>query len=266
MRFLYFTLFLLLPVLLAAQYRPTIVTGRPGQAIGGLTVGRQVYQVQTGLNINWVGEDPNQVSNLTETTVLRVGLLKHLEASGVFAAGSREFTTGNGRRRVSGVTNTQLGLRYNLLQNDGWRPSMAVQGRALLTAQSEEFRRDNTGATFIVSAGWSLTDLLSLTTNLNRSWSGNNTRSTGYVTTLGFSLSEKWSSFVELYGSLSDDFTTNYDGGIAYLISDDLAVDLSGGWDGTSDLNSYFINFGLSFRIDGRELKDDAVNSRINEN
>ncbi|WP_116126810.1 transporter [Lewinella sp. IMCC34183] len=262
----YFCLILLLvPGFLAAQYRPTIVTGRPGQAIGGLTVGRQVYQVQTGLNIGWVGDDPDRVQNFTETTVLRVGLLKHLEVSGVLGVSSVESVTPTGRIRERGISNTQIGARYNFLQNDGWRPSLAFQGRALLTAQDEAFRRDRTGAAFIVSAGWSLTDVVGFTANLNRSWTGNDTRTTGYVTTLGFSLSDKWSSFVEMYGALSDDFTTNFDGGFAYLVSPNVALDASAGWDGNSKLDSYFVNFGISFRFDGRNEADDGPNSRINE-
>ena len=266
MKLLISSCLLLLPLLLAAQYRPTIVTGRPGQSIGGLTVGRQVYQVQTGLNVNWIGEDPNKRTNLTETTVLRVGLLDHLEISGVIAGASRE-TIANGRStRDRGISNTQLGLRYNVLQNSGWRPSLAVQGRALLTAQDEAFRREHTGANFIVSAAWSLTSVTGLTVNLNRAWSGNNTRTTGYVTTLGFALGRNWSSFVEMYGSLSDDFTTHFDGGFARLVGDNVLLDVSAGWQGRDGLPDYFLDFGLSFRIDGREDREDAINSRINEN
>lgn len=34
---------------LSAQFNPTIRTGRPGQSIGPYTVGREVFQVQTGM-------------------------------------------------------------------------------------------------------------------------------------------------------------------------------------------------------------------------
>ncbi|PPK88039.1 outer membrane putative beta-barrel porin/alpha-amylase [Neolewinella xylanilytica] len=266
MKFAQLFLCLLLPVLLAAQYRPTIVTGRPGQSIGGLTVGRRVYQIQTGLNVNWIGEGADKRTNLTETTVIRVGLLDHLELSGVIA-GASVASAANGRTtRERGISNTQLGLRYNLLQNAGWRPSLAVQGRALLTAQDEAFRRDHTGANFIVSAGWSLTSATGLTLNLHRSWSGNNTRTTGYTSALGFSLGENWSSFVEMYGSLSDGATANFDGGFGRLVGDNLLLDVSAGWQGRDGLTDYFIDFGLSFRIDGREAGDDFIHSRINEN
>ncbi|MGB3801969.1 MAG: transporter [Lewinella sp.] len=261
-----FLLFLLFPTLLIGQYRPTIVTGRPGQSIGGLTVGRQVYQLQTGLNVNWIGEGTDKRTNLTETTVIRVGLLNHLEVSGVIAGASVE-SVGNGRTtRDRGISNTQLGLRYNFLQNAGWRPSLSVQGRALLTAQDEAFRRDHTGANFIVSAGWSLTSATGITVNLNRAWSGNNTRSTGYTTALGFSLGENWSSFLEVYGSLNDEVTANFDGGFGRLIGDNLLLDVSAGWQGQDGIPDYFVDFGLSFRIDGREESDDSINSRINEN
>ncbi len=245
-------LFFLLPVFLIAQYRPTIVSGRPGQSIGALTVGRGVYQVQTGLNLDWAGTSDDRLTQVTETTDLRIGLSERFELSALIAGASAEVATPTGRRYDRGFSDTQVGGRYSFFEQDGWRPTLAVRGHVLLTLQDEDFRRRNPGANVIVVAEWGLTDLLALTANLSRTWTGDDSRSTDYITTLGFALSDRWSSFVEVYGGLSGEVTANYDGGFAYLVADDLSLDLSAGWDGGDGINSYFLDFGVSFRFVSR--------------
>ena len=248
-------LLLLLPVTLAAQYSETIASGRPGQSIPSTTVGRGVYQVETGLNLDWTQEGGGRTSDLVETTEIRIGLLEHLELSALIAGASDEMPAGTGFRRDRGISDTQLGARYNFFEQDGWRPSLGLQGRVLLTAQDEDFRREDPGAAFIVSAEWSLTDLLALTLNLNQVWTGDNARTTAYAATLGFNLSDRWSAFTELYGLLSDGFTVDVDGGFAYLVNDHVLLDASAGWDGMPGQRSYYADFGISFRLDTRALR-----------
>ncbi len=236
---------------LSAQYSPTIMSGRPGQSIGAQTVGKGVYQLQTGLNVDWTGAGAGveHILDLTETTDIRIGILERLEVSALIAGASDESVVPAGRRIDRGMSDTQVGGRYTFLDNEGWRPTLAVRAHALLTLQDKHFRRESPGANLIVTAEWGLTDLLALTTNLSRTWTGDNERRTDYVTTLGFSLTDRWSSFVEVYGTLSGEVTSNYDGGFAYLAGDNLAFDLSAGWDGDYGVKSYFLDFGVSFRL-----------------
>ena len=248
----YTGLFLLLPLLVTAQYSPTIVSGRPGQSFGAATVGRGVYQMQTGLNLQYVGSGSNKLLTTTETTDLRIGVLERFEISALIAGAAVEEPTLTGSRYDRGFSDTQIGGRYLFFEQSGWRPTLSVRSHALLTLQDENFRREKVGALITVIAEWSLNDLFSVTTNLGRIWTGEGTRSTDYVLTLGQSLSDRWSSFVEVYGSLSE-FTTNYDGGFAYLLTDDVQLDASAGFDGVGDPDSYFFDFGISFRFVARE-------------
>ncbi len=257
MKHLYACLLLCCSAILSAQYSPTIVSGRPGQSIGAATVGKGVYQVQTGLNVDWTdtgaGAGAERILDLTEITDIRIGILERLELSALIAGASDESVLPTGRRIERGISDTQVGGRYSIFENEGWRPTLAVRAHALLTLQDEHFRRESPGANLIVTAEWGLTDLLALTANLSRSWTGDGDRRTDYVTTLGLGLSDRWSSFVEVYGTLSGEVTTNYDGGFAYLAGDDLAFDLSAGWDGDYGVRSYFLDFGVSFRLVERE-------------
>ena len=239
--------------LLTGQYSEQIVSGRPGQSIPAATVGRGVYQVQTGLNLDWTLRDGGNLLDLTETTDLRIGLLKWLELSAIVAGAADEFVVPPaGRRRDRGISDTQLGLLFLLLENDGWRPALALRGHALLRVQDEDFRRAGTGSNFILAAAWNLTDALALTANLARTYPGDGSRSDDWVTTLDISLSDRWGAFAESYGTLTGVATANYDGGFSYLAADDLAFDLSAGWDGDYGERSWFLDFGVSFRVVAR--------------
>ena len=248
----WFTLsFLLFSGLLSAQYGERIVSGRPGQSINAATVGRGVYQVQTGLNLDWTHAGSGTLFDLTETTDIRIGILERLELSALIAGAADEVVVAPDRtRRDRGINDTQIGGRYLFLENDGWRPALAVRGHALLRAQGEDFRRERVGANLILAADWAVTDLLAFTANLSRTWPGDGSRADDYVGTLGFNLSDRWSSFVEVYGTLTGVATANYDGGFAYLVNDNLGLDLSVGWDGDYGERSYFLDFGVSFRVD----------------
>ena len=251
----YLFLLALVPTYASAQYSETIVSGRPGQSLGALTVGKDVYQVETGLNINWVGKGNEKVRNLAEITDIRIGLSERLELSALIQGSGVESIVATGTRYDRGISDTQLGGRFNFLQNDGWRPDLALQGRVLLRVQDEAFRRDALGSDFILAAEWGLTDLLGLTLNLNQTWPGDQTQQTAYAVTFNFSLTDRLSSFAEVYGGLSDGPTVDYDGGVAYLIDDHVQLDASVGWDSTDEQQSYYLDFGISFRLDGRVLR-----------
>ncbi len=248
------------PMLLPAQYSPTIASGRPGQAINTQTVGRGVYQVETGLTLGWERNNSQKLRDIAETTILRIGILDRLEVSGAVIGAAVESRALSGRNSWDrGISDTEVGARYSFLDNDGWVPALVVDGAALLRAQDEEFRRDNTGARFIVSADWGLTEATTLTINLNRTWVGDGTAGTGYAVSLGFSLSDRLGSFVEVYGDLSKPATAYFDGGFAYLIGNHVALDSSVGWEGTDGVPSYYLDFGVSFRIDGRVLRGSST-------
>ncbi|WP_116125758.1 transporter [Lewinella sp. IMCC34183] len=243
---------LALPALLAGQYSETINSGRPGQSIGAVPVGRDIYQLETGLSINWIGEGGNQIADYAETTTIRVGVLERLEVN-VDVSGASVLAPADGpNHRDRGINNTEIGIRYQVFEQRGWRPALAVQGHLLLTAQDEDFRRPRTGSSFTLIADWEFSEALLVTANLLRSYNGDGTQNTEYVTTLGMELSDRWSTYMEVYGALSETVTANYDGGFAFLIADDVAADVSAGWQGQDGLNDYFLDFGISFRINGR--------------
>jgi len=243
----------LVPISLFAQYGESIRTGRPGQAIGAYSVGKNVFQVQSGLTYNMVDlKSGTEINSFTHSTVLRLGIIEKLEVSGVINWQKDRISNQEQVEKFGGISNTQIGARYNITENQGAIPAIAVQGRLLLDAQSKDYKRDKFGSKFVLATGNKVNDWLSIVTNFGIVWSGYNQDPTSlYILNFSFGLTEKVGAFAEMYGSF-DDANPNFDGGISYLINNDLQLDLSAGWDSNPNISSWFVDGGVSYRLDWR--------------
>lgn len=233
-----------------AQYAETIQSGRPGQAIGPRTVGAKVFQLQSGLNNNIFSLNAQKQTTFSHSTVVRFGLVEKLEASFLTTWQLDSFEP-QSSPNFGGISDTQLGVRYDLLLNKGWIPNLGIQGRVLFRAQSEAYRRENIGANFILATNNGINDWLSLTTNWAMVFTGNGTVDYIYVINLSSGITEKFGVFGEVYGNLNT-IDYNFDTGISYLLSKDLQLDASFGFliDGLG--SNWFIDTGISWRIDWR--------------
>jgi hypothetical protein len=249
-----FTFLILLSIssTIKAQYAETIASGRPGQAIGARTLGKSVFQIQTGLNYNDISFDDTTGNITLFPTVVRLGILERLEVSGVIVWQNDEFKTSGVNSKANGISNSQLGLRYSLTTNKGWRPALAVQGRLLLKWQDEVYQRENIGTRFILATGNKLSDSFSLITNWGIIHAGNGGGpSYYYIINTSYSITEKLSAFAEVYGGLND-FNTDFDAGLAYLLNNDLQLDISFGLQDENNVSNWFVDAGVSWRFDWR--------------
>lgn len=237
---------------LFGQFNENIQSGRPGQAIGAHTVGIKVIQIQSGISFNKVVEESDEFKSFVENNVLRVGLFEKFELRGVINWESDKMQINGKDNNLKGISNTEIGGRINILESDGSKPAIGLQGSILLKVQSEDFKREKLGSNFILVTENSLTDWLSLTTNWGVTWNGNNSGPESlYVLNFSFGISEKLGGFCELYGSFND-FKVNYDTGFSLLVNKDLQFDFSGGWQGENNVSDWFLDFGVSWRWNWR--------------
>lgn len=250
---LLFFLFLLSFFSAKGQFSETIQSGRPGQAIGPFTVGKNVFQLQTGVTYNQLQpSQSNQSKVWLHNTVLRFGVFERFEINGLFNWQTEKQTSSTGSDRQSGISNTQIGGRFHLLQGQGAIPAIGIQGRLLLKAQSKAYQRQKLGANVVLVTTNQVTSWLSLNSNWSIEWSGNGDDPLDlYILNASFSITEKLGGFIEVYGELTS-FTTNYDGGFAYLLSNNTQLDFSAGWQGQNSLENWFLDFGLSWRWHNR--------------
>ena len=248
-------LFAICSIQVLAQYNPTIRSGRPGQSIGPFTVGQSVFQVQSGVDFNNI-DDSNgtEVNTVLSNTVLRYGFAERWEVSGVMNWQNDDISSNSQDFSQSGISNTQLGFRYLLVQGNGSKPSIGIQYRMLLKAQGEAYKRQNLGSNITLATSSSLFGVLGLITNWGATWDGNDGPVTGsYAINIGFDIAGNLSGFIENYGSLRDgDLASHFDFGLAYLISNDFQLDLYSGWQGREDVKDFFVSFGVSWRVHKR--------------
>lgn len=244
----------ILPVLLNAQFGETLSTDRPGQALGANTVGKKTIQIQTGLNSNFIHDDlSNNYTTILSNTVIRVGLFEQLEINGLINW-QNDFTDINGESgSTSGISDTELGVRWFLLENRGAIPSIGLQGSLLLKAQSPEYARDKMGSRIVLATGNKINNWLSVNTNFGLGWNGNGDAPQSiYVLNFSLGLTNRLGAMVEVYGSFNE-FDANFDAGIGYLLTNNLQIDLSAGWQGNNQLSDWFIDAGLSWRLNWRK-------------
>ena len=240
------------PNFLFGQFNETINSGRPGQSIGACTIGKKVIQIQSGISFNKVDEGMNEYNSFAENTLLRVGILEYFELRGGIRWQSDKIKMSGIEEIQKGISSTEIGGRINILESNGAKPAIGIQGSILLKAQSEDFKREKLGSNFILATENNLTNWLSLGTNWGVTWSGNNSEPESfYALSFSFGISEKFGGFCEVYGSL-DDFRVNYDTGFSLLVNKDLQFDFSGGWQGDNDVSDWFLDFGVSWRLDWR--------------
>lgn len=244
---------------LQGQFADDIRSGRPGQAAGAFGVGDQVLQFQLGAVYENLILPSDDASITNYTAVVRYGITRHLEAGLAIGYRRNDFNSG---QVLDGLSTFQAGLRYNLYEGSGAIPSIGVQARATLPFTTGDFERDRVGVTSLLALGSAMSDRTSLFLNLIANYPGGDERiNYSYALGVGQSLSERWSAYVEVYGSLSDGITDAYNGGVAFLVSPDVQLDLSVGVttdqdittiDGPRWIDSWFIDGGVSVRIDWR--------------
>jgi hypothetical protein len=234
-----------------AQFNETIRTGRPGQSIGAFTVGKNILQLQQGLEYNVAKYASYSNSSYITNNVVRFGLLENFEISALVDYRSDKNKDSSFSKSLNGLSNLHLGFRFHIKQQKGWIPSMGFQMRLRIPNISNNFGTKNLAPVMVFIANWSLPKKFSLATNWILSYNGFDAYPTGrYVCNVGYQINPKWSCFIENYGQYHiKDFMTRYDGGFAYRLSNNVQLDLSGGYGKNKDLEDYFISAGISWRV-----------------
>ena len=103
----------------------------------------------------------------------------------------------------------------------------------------------------IFVANWALPKDISLATNWILDYNGNDSKPTGKcVINLGFPIHKKLSGFLGNYGQVyQSTFQTRFEGGFAFLVNNDFAIDLSSGFGKNQGIMDYFVSAGVSYRI-----------------
>ena len=235
-----------------SQFNETIRTGRPGQSIGPLSVGKYVFQTQTGFDFGGLNNDITSKKNFYQTpnTTIRFGIKKRVEINTAWAYSKYNFTVSDSNFSHSGLSFGSVGTRINLLKSKKNIPAVGMQVTFKLPILSADFNQKNLAPRIVFIASNALNDKFSYIANVGLSYNGDNSNPLGiYVLGLNYTVSEKFGVFVENYGQYSSgNLVSKWDGGFAYLHNDNLQFDVFGGISNQNGNKEYFVSLGVSWR------------------
>ena len=239
--------------LVLAQTSEIIRSSRPGQSFTPYTTGANVFQVQSGFNFNGFDEDSNVDGNgLLFVALGRYGISETIEVRTEFQVSRDKVNTGNEHESFNGLSAWTIGMRFNILDpEDVRKPALGFQVDLNLNVASSDFKSDHIAPKLLLLHSQALSDRLGLTTNWGVAWNGNDATPLGFYTAaFTYALNDDWALLLENYGEVEDgDFETRFDTGVAYLLNDDVQLDLGAGYGKNHGISDYFVDTGVSVRF-----------------
>ena len=271
---------ILCPFIHFGQFTDQINSNRPGETMSAFSVGKSVFQVETG--IYGVHEKHSILSytnnGLGADLMLRWGLFKEeLEIIANFQYQDQQRASTFRNERQSGLKETVFGAKYliydpfknyekkvNLYswkvnRKYNWRqlvPAVSVFAGANLTLSDNPFyfspEASISPKIMLITQNHFGGGKWVFVTNIIANYIATDFPSYGYVLTLTRGFSDKWSGFIENQGFKSDFYSDAIvRGGAAYLINKDLQIDASVSNSLKNTPSLLYGGVGLSWRFTG---------------
>ena len=238
-----------------------LVAERPDFTEASSVVGLGVLQVEGGYTYTSNDDDGQQtIGHSYPETLFRYGVLANwLEARLAFNFGNERVTTSLGSVNNRGGDDLYLGLKIGLTPQDGWRPEMALIPQMTVPTGSERRSDEKVlpGINWVYS--WGVNDFVSIGGSTQFNETVDQQTRDGYTqwaqsTTVVYSLTDRLGAYTEYFGfypaNADSDRPENYfNGGLTYLITDNVQYDIRGGMGLNDDADDYFVGTGLTIRF-----------------
>lgn len=232
-----------------------LIADRPDQTESPSLVSKGSIQVETGF---FYENSKNQ--NLQEkiygynTSLLRYGLLDNLELrlGFDFLETKTELNGLEFGNHDAGFSPLLVGIKVGIAKEKGLLPEIGLLGHLNLPfSVSKEVRPETTGVDFRFSFNHTLTENSSISYNLGAAW-GEDSPQASYLYTLvyGYDLNEKFGLYLEVYGDLPEDESSDHywDAGITYMLKNNIQLDALIGT-GIDNSQNLMFGGGISFRL-----------------
>lgn len=236
-----------------AQEIPAIATDRPDQTECPFIVPKGYFQAENGFFYEKTSR--NTQSMAYPSVLWKYGFSDNFELRLITELVSEKESS----QMQIGLSPVTVGFKVSIAEEKGWIPKTSFIGHLTVPKWASKPLRMNYYATaFRFTMQHTLSDQFAFAYNLGAEWDGETPESTFiYTVTTGFSISKKVGSYLELYGFAPQNQQSDHrlDGGLTYLISNHVMIDLSGGLGLTSNAPKYFASFGFSYRFKTKILK-----------
>lgn len=233
-----------------------IDTDRPGNSNSAGTVVKKWLQAELGFLRQAEKISPPKRDLFIQHPALltKYGLTKCLEIRLVTEFASVKEYAVNDTSIVTGISNIQLGGKFNFLQQKGIIPKTSLIAHYsfnnLRTLPGAKDSID--GANFRLAMSHSITKKFSLGYNIGMDWSRFGSAPAYLYTFIpSFNIIDKLQVFIELYGFAwkSRMPQNSIDGGLSYLVTDNFKIDVSAGFGLSKNAPDNFYAAGVSYRF-----------------
>ncbi|MEO6734562.1 MAG: transporter [Ferruginibacter sp.] len=251
--------FILLGFVFALNTNPSfgqtdeIETDRPGETESPFIVPENFIQIENGFSID--KQNGESKTYKIPSTLWKYGLNERFE----FRLITELVSEKENNKTETGLKPLTLGFKVNICAEKGLIPMTSFIGHLTSTnLGSAAFHTPYFAPSFRFTMRRTLTEKISLGYNLGAEWDGETAEPT-FIYTLSTELSftKKLGGFVEVYGFAPQDSKAdhNIDGGLTYLLNNNLMIDISGGYGLTENARDNFLSVGLSYRFTTRHNK-----------
>jgi len=264
-----------------AQYTDDINSNRPGNSMSAFSVGKTVFQLESGLN--YLNESHNLLDYIAKgygvDLTARYGFYREqLEAIVNLNYQNDCYNSDVLSQHRNGIKTTTIGFKYlfydpmkdyeKAVDVKSWKanhqydwhyiiPSVAGYVGMNYNTNKELFSRTTeTIGTFGPKAMLITQNILPracvLITNIFMDQYGTSMKSLGYVVTLTKGFNDQWTGFIENKGIKNEYYSDGiFTAGAAYLVSNSLQLDASVSRNYKDTPKLLFVGLGVSWRFDG---------------
>ncbi len=230
-----------------------LITDRPDFTESAQTVPAGMTQLEGGYTY---GRAESVTSQSIGELLARIALGSAAE----LRVGVNSYSTiSGGRARVSGLEDASVGAKFHLATGattfDLFRPDLALILATSVPSGSNAFGESEWQPDAKLVVGWTLTDRLAWTSNLNYAYAsdgGERFSQPSWSTSFGFSITDRVGTFAEYFRimpeSRGSDGSGYLNGGATYLFSPEFQLDARIGHAAGGAAEGYFAGLGLSRR------------------
>lgn len=234
-------------VTVCGSIKAQIVTDRPDQTESSSTVPKGALQLESGILIGY--EDNNQQSTrqiLLPTNLFRLGITNWIELRLLNQLELLKI----GNQKHEGISDFELGAKIQLLKKEQLKTEIAFLSHLIIPTGTKELTSDKYGTLNKLCISHGISENFNLGFNIGYNYFGEGNGDLNYSLAFGIGINEKVGIYAEPYGEFSDidEFVSNFDAGITYLVNPNLQFDFSFGTGVNQTMN--YISIGCSWLIE----------------
>jgi hypothetical protein len=237
------------PLLQFAFAQDKIECDRPDQTETPAIVPNGHFQMENGFYR--VHEGRGEKGFVYPASLLKYGIKDIAEFRLEIENSSTQLQDEEGRHIVHGISPIAFGMKLKICEEKKSVPKTSVILMMSIPVLAFKAKKENYPTPEIrFTFQHSLSNRVSFSYNLGGLWDGQEEKFFAlYTITSGYSITDDWGLFIELYGFVAKEQDHRLDGGITFTPRKNIMLDISGGISIDRRQPAWFGGLGVSFRL-----------------